>query len=416
MKNFFRLTAVFLLLSGALQGAPLEESYRFNDHGRVREFEIARDEVQRSRVPVPIAPRANADGVRAAARLAGGDLIVYEKGKPHTALTRRLVTSRLAVQLAPGLDSGVLGRAAGAESVSAAAANAGWYVFQAAADPGSSLQMAAKLRRIPGVLAVEPLLARQQEKRFIPNDPFFDKQWHLRNTGQLGGPAGIDLNITGVWDTYQGDGMTIGIVDDGLEHTHPDIAPNYAPALSFDFNFNQSDPQPAAYDGDDHGTACAGLAAAAGNNGIGVTGAAFKAKLAGIRLIALPSTDEQEAAAFALHNDLIAIKSNSWGADDDGKTLEGPGPLATAALEDGVQNGRGGKGTIYVWAGGNGGLVGDAATFDGYVGNRGVIAVGRGHKHGSESALLRAGDGSALRRAIERWCGESRHHHGGSCR
>ena len=59
------------------------------------------------------------------------------------------------------------------------------------------------------------------------------------------------------------------------------------------------------------------------------------------------------------------IFSNSWGPTDDGQTLEGPGPLTLAALADGVQNGRNGLGSIYVWAVGNGASVGDNCNYDG---------------------------------------------------
>ena len=125
-------------------------------------------------------------------------------------------------------------------------------------------------------------------------------------------------------------GVVIGIVDDGLERTHPDLSPNYTATHSFDFNFNDFDPSPDLFD--DHGTAVAGVAAAHGNNGVGVSGAAPTAQLAGLRLIAAGTTDAQEAAALAFHLQNIDIYSNSWGPSDDGFTLEAPGPLTQAAI------------------------------------------------------------------------------------
>lgn len=390
MKSPIFLTAL-LVSSFPLMGADtLEESYRLEDHGRLRNFVVARDEIVRNQTTVRIAPRATANEVRAAARTSGGDLVLYERGRARSPYTRRFLTHRLAVQVAPGYDPAALAVEAGAENVQPTNAP-GWHIFQSGADPGSALQVTTRLRRLSGVLSAGPLLARQQVRRFVPSDPFFNQQWHLLNTGQLGGLSGIDVNITGAWDSYQGTGITIGILDDGLEHTHPDLAANYDAADSIDLNFDSPDPQPAPYDGDDHGTACAGLAAAVGNNGMGVAGAAFKAKVAGIRLIALPDTDEQEATAFSLHNDVIQVKSNSWGPTDDGKTLDGPGPLATAAIEDALQNGRNGNGTIFVWAGGNGALLGDASTFDGYTSNRGVIAVGAITSNGVKATYSESG-------------------------
>jgi len=62
----------------------------------------------------------------------------------------------------------------------------------------------------------------------------------------------------------------------------------------------------------------------------------------------------------------IAIFSSSWGPNDDGKTVERPGVLAHRAILKGISTGRGGKGTIYVWASGNGGLYDDDCDCDGY--------------------------------------------------
>ena len=43
-----------------------------------------------------------------------------------------------------------------------------------------------------------------RETYFIPTDSLFVNQWHLNNTGQSGGTAGVDINVTGVWDDYTG--------------------------------------------------------------------------------------------------------------------------------------------------------------------------------------------------------------------
>ena len=63
-----------------------------------------------------------------------------------------------------------------------------------------------------------PQIDRQHEPRWTPNDPKFGDQWHLENTGQTsGGVSGEDANLTGAWQSYQGSGVTIGIVDDGVD-------------------------------------------------------------------------------------------------------------------------------------------------------------------------------------------------------
>jgi subtilisin family serine protease len=104
-------------------------------------------------------------------------------------------------------------------------------------------------------------------------------------------------------------------------------------------------------------------------------GAAFRAGLSGIRLIAAPTTDSDEATGISYRSDINHIYSNSWGPTDDGKRLEGPGNLAKLALENAIRNGRGAKGSIYVWAGGNGRTSGDNCNYDGWANSRYTIAV-----------------------------------------
>ena len=257
------------------------------------------------------------------------------------------------------------------------------FQFDGPNNAASARARAAVLAASPGVAAAFPLVARQQQPRFIPNDPMFANQWHLRNTGQSG-VAGNDARVTTAWDSVRGNGVVIGIVDDGLQHTHPDLSANYSSSLSYDFNFNDPDPNPGTGGFDDHGTAVAGVAAGRGNNGVGVSGAAPSATLAGLRLIAGPSSDQQEANALSYRRQDIDIYSNSWGPADDG-TLGSAGPLTLAALRDGVTQGRGGLGSIITWAGGNGLESDDNVNYDGYANSRYVIAVGALTDSGTQS-------------------------------
>ena len=61
-------------------------------------------------------------------------------------------------------------------------------------------------------------------------------------------------------------------------------------------------------------------------------------------------TDAVEARSLSLNPQAVDIYSASWGPDDDGQTVDGPGPLTRRAIEEGVSRGRGGRGSIYVWA------------------------------------------------------------------
>ena len=306
-----------------------------------------------------------------------GEWVVYEKGAPQNDGTRRWLTQRVLVELAPGTQAASLVKVAG---VAQASARGKYVVVEFAGNADAAIAGAVSLLQAPGVLAAEPMLAHQLFHRFVPNDPYFaynaanpGYQWHLQNTGQNGATAASDVNVVSVWDTLKGTGIRIGIVDDGLEVGHPDLAPNVDLANSFDFNDNDNDPSPGATNF--HGTSCAGVAAARGNNGIGGSGVAPEATLVGIRLIAAPTTDQQEADAFAYKSDIISAKSNSWGPYDGAFGYAGPGALSAQALADTATAGRGGKGTVFLWAAGNGNLNGDDSNYDGWANSIYAIAV-----------------------------------------
>src|SRR3712207_7949527 len=61
----------------------------------------------------------------------------------------------------------------------------------------------------------------------MPADSLFAGQWHLKNSGQTGGTAGIDLNVTGLWDDYSGAGVAVGVYDDGIDYAHADLDGSY---------------------------------------------------------------------------------------------------------------------------------------------------------------------------------------------
>jgi len=204
-----------------------------------------------------------------------------------------------------------------------------------------------------------------------PSDPLFSQQWHLR---------GAHLDVVDVWKNHDvtGRGVNLAIVDDGIQHEHPDLTPNYRKELSWDFNEDDSDPEPFRSDG--HGTSAAGVAGAAEDTHCGV-GVAHQVNLVGLRLLGAWTSDMDEAQALCHkcdesdHEGTIQIYSNSWGPSDEGKHLGGPGHLTTQAFEYCSANGRQGKGSVYVWAGGNGRFNGDDSNYDGYANSRFTISV-----------------------------------------
>ena len=217
----------------------------------------------------------------------------------------------------------------------------------------------------------ERQIAKHRYKRGIPSDPLYGDQWHLH----LINDTHAHINIEPAWNQgFIGLGVTVAVVDDGLEYTHPDIAPNYSPETSFDFNFNDTSPFP-DFSADRHGTAASGCACAANNSVCGV-GSAFGAKISGIRILGAAVTDSMEAGALSYKNNINDIYSNSWGPIDDGRRKEGPGRLSRASLEYSIAQGRHGKGSIYVWAAGNGKRGGDNCNYDGWANSRYTISIG----------------------------------------
>jgi hypothetical protein len=218
----------------------------------------------------------------------------------------------------------------------------------------------------------------------IVREPLWASQWHLHSK-QMRSPAlaadywiqsGLQPDFLWVGSVWRsgvfGRDVVVGIVDDGLDHVHPEFAQCYAPEYSHDFDSNDSDPSP--YTRDAHGTEAGALISARANGVCGV-GVAPLSRLAGIRLIAEAITDATEAHGLTYFDTNIAIYSNSWGPPDDGRRLDGPGPQTQRAMERAVQEGRNGLGSVYVWAAGNGRGNADSCNYDGFANSRLVIPV-----------------------------------------
>lgn len=223
----------------------------------------------------------------------------------------------------------------------------------------------------------------------VPNDPLFPDQWHLKNTGQAGrdapGVSGEDINVSVAWNTATGKGIQIAIIDDGLDIHHEDLA--VVAGKSWDYRVNAyGDPSSGT---SSHGTSCGGLAAAIGNNGIGVTGVAFDAKLVGYNLLAATTGS---FGADSVTKDLGSnhIYSNSYGSTDSLGTLQPSDDAWQQAIETGISTGRGGKGAIYTWAAGNGAPT-DRTDYDGQGNYHGVFAVGSLNDKGQKSSYSEPG-------------------------
>lgn len=229
---------------------------------------------------------------------------------------------------------------------------------------------------------------RRQKRDFRPlkspyviqlNDPKWPEMWYL-NRGN-----GLDMNVIPAWkEGVTGKGVVVTILDDGLESDHPDLEHNYDPKASYDVNGNDGDPMP-HYDLTDsnrHGTRCAGEVAATANNSKCAVGIAYGARVGGVRMLDGDVTDVVEAKSLGLNSQHIDIYSASWGPDDDGKTVDGPGDMATRAFIEGVRKGRAGKGSIFIWASGNGGREHDNCNCDGYTNSIWTLSISSASQEG----------------------------------
>lgn len=193
-------------------------------------------------------------------------------------------------------------------------------------------QVAAKLARHPHLKFIEP--DRRVRSSFVPNDPYAGSEWHLN---KVGSPA--------AWDRTQGAGVTIAILDSGVDGSHPDLMPNLVPG----YNFVDNDTNTTDVCG--HGTAVAGTAAASSNNGIGVAGIAGKASIMPIRIAYL---DTASNGCYAYYSTIIS--GITYAADHGARIVNvSYGGLATSAA---VQNAalylRNKGGLLFVSAGNNG--------------------------------------------------------------
>ena len=200
-----------------------------------------------------------------------------------------------------------------------------------------------------------PNFTRIMSPAFVPNDALFAQQWALRNTGQGGGVVGQDIHAVQAWDITRGSAaITIAILDEGMDYAHPDLntpgklVPGYDATLS---------PLPNPQNIDGHGTACAGIAAAAGNNVNGVSGVAPNCRIMGVR-IATGFTGSDGRHRWNTSDAILAdgirqaaargadVLSNSWGGGS-------PATTVTEAIRFARNMGRGGRGCVVCFAAGN---------------------------------------------------------------
>jgi hypothetical protein len=196
----------------------------------------------------------------------------------------------------------------------------------------SESAVAAMLAKHPSLKFAE--LDRRVKVSAAVNDPYVGSEWHL---GKIGANS--------AWDTTQGAGVIIAILDSGVDASHADLAPNLVAGYNvYDGNTNTADVC-------GHGTAVAGAAAASTNNGIGVAGVAGQAKIMPVRIAYL------DAASNSCYAYYSTIASGVTYAADHGARLANvsyAGVAGSAAIQSAGQYLKGKGGLLVVAAGNNG--------------------------------------------------------------
>jgi subtilisin family serine protease len=238
--------------------------------------------------------------------------------------------------------------------------------------PGRSMAEAlAALSRFPEVVAAQPDFERRIDSASA-NDPYW-------LDGSLWGLNRIGANQVWASITTGGSNVVIADLDTGVNYLHPDLAanmwhnPNEIPANGIDDDGNgyvddvygidtangDTDPM----DDYGHGTHTAGTFAAVGNNGVGVAGINWNAKILACKFMTADGRGF-DSAAVACFNYLVALKqhgvnvrvsSNSWGAARSGS----PASVLKNAIDT-----AGANGIINIFAAGNAGTNNDASPFD----------------------------------------------------
>jgi len=235
-----------------------------------------------------------------------------------------------------------------------------WWLVElpSGRDPREAME---RLSRNPAVQRVQ--LNYELSIVDFPSDPSFPQLWGLDNTGQTGGTADADIDAPEAWDLAVGEpSVLLAVIDTGVDYTHPDLAANIwtnfgeiaGNSIDDDGNGYVDDVHGYdfyAYDGDPrdehgHGTHVAGTIAAVGNNGIGVAGVAWSARILPVRFLGPDGSGWTSGAIDAI---LYAsargakILNNSWGGASFSPAL---GDAIEAANE---------AGALFVAAAGNNG-------------------------------------------------------------
>jgi thermitase len=179
----------------------------------------------------------------------------------------------------------------------------------------------------------------------LPHDPQFNEQWALANSGQRGGTQGADISATLAWATTTGDDdIVVAVLDSGVDYTHEDLATNIwvrpsgmSPYLDAELGsvddvhgFNALDNLSDPMDENGHGTHCAGIIGAEGENNLGIAGVNWNVRIMPLKFMNAggfgTTKDAIEAINYVIERKKAGVNvrviSASWGSTMKSRALE----------------------------------------------------------------------------------------------
>lgn len=223
-----------------------------------------------------------------------------------------------------------------------------WFTISVTPQSGNVLAMANTLYETRKFADVDPAFMFNFRGN-CRNDSNFNQLWGLNNTAD----PNIDINACAAWAITEGNDVNVAVLDQGVYKTHNDLNDNIS-ALSYD---TQSASSPSVFtSGRNHGTHVAGTIAAEADNNLQVVGVAPQASIISVsHTLSLTPNVSQELANginWAWQNG-AAVINNSWGDQGGAYFTQLQSAMLENAITDAINSGRGGLGTVVVFAAGN---------------------------------------------------------------
>jgi len=199
-------------------------------------------------------------------------------------------------------------------------------------------------------------------------DPLANQQWYRDS-----------LKVSDLGGEYTGAGITIGVIDDGVDYGHPDLAKQLDLSIDYDAQYRSDTgehkwPPLPFLPPDDHGTPVAGIMVAEANNETGIVGLSPDADVASFRV---KWSSPHISGALARQNQ-VDVSNNSWGAinpfSDDFSSVNHMADYAS--IRYAVETGRDGLGTVFVFSAGNSRTSGDNVNHHNFQNARETVTVG----------------------------------------